>query len=272
VGSLPPPVGDARPSPRVVATMPTILVVGIVHHLEGLRDLGQLQRTRWSGLASHAAAGPADLVVVGMTLRALAPQHQDSLPVAILLQLTLLGAYVVSIAIRTLLRNRNVTLFEIVQTAAALVLGFGGAVFLTRATGAVPVMIGLVSLVAGIACYGVAFAFVDSHEELRRNVYFYTTLALVLVLAGLTLDLRQQWLGVVFAVFGVLAAVSWSRYGRLYMLLHGAVYVVAAAIASGTLTYSVWALAASPAGSWVLPGGLMLLVVIAGSARFPGAW
>ena len=205
----------------------------------------------------------ADLVVVGMTLRALAPQHQDSLPVAVLMQLTLLGAYVVSIAIRTLVRNRNVTLFEIVQTAAALVLGFGGAVFLTRATGAVPIMIGLVSLVAGVACYGVAFAFVDSHEELRRNVYFYTTLALVLVLAGLTLDLRQQWLGVVFAVFGVLAAVSWSRYGRLYMLLHGAVYVVAAAIASGTLSYSVWALAASPAGSWVLPGGPMLVVLIA---------
>jgi hypothetical protein len=67
----------------------------------------------------------------------------------------------------------------------------------------------------------------------------------------------------VFAVFGVLAAVSWSRYGRLYMLLHSAVYVVAAAIASGTLSYSAWALAASPAGSWVLPGGLMLVVVIA---------
>jgi signal transduction histidine kinase len=47
--------------------MPTILVVGIVHHLEGLRDLGLLQRTRWTGLASHAAGWPADLVVVGQS-------------------------------------------------------------------------------------------------------------------------------------------------------------------------------------------------------------
>jgi signal transduction histidine kinase len=45
--------------------MPTILVVGIVHHLEGLRDVGQLQRARWSGLASDAARWAADLVVVG---------------------------------------------------------------------------------------------------------------------------------------------------------------------------------------------------------------
>ena len=45
--------------------MPTILVVGIVHHLEGLRDVGHLQRTRWSGLAPDAARWAADLVVVG---------------------------------------------------------------------------------------------------------------------------------------------------------------------------------------------------------------
>ncbi len=45
--------------------MPTILVVGIVHHLEGLRDVGHLQRARWSGLGPNAARWAADLVVVG---------------------------------------------------------------------------------------------------------------------------------------------------------------------------------------------------------------
>jgi signal transduction histidine kinase len=45
--------------------MPTILVVGIVHHLEGLRDVGHLQRGRWRGLGPNAARWAADLVVVG---------------------------------------------------------------------------------------------------------------------------------------------------------------------------------------------------------------
>ena len=43
----------------------TILVAGVVHHLEGLQGLGQIQRARWSALANDAAQWPADLVVVG---------------------------------------------------------------------------------------------------------------------------------------------------------------------------------------------------------------
>lgn len=43
----------------------TILLAGVVHHLEGLQDLGQIQRARWGALAIDAARRPADLVVVG---------------------------------------------------------------------------------------------------------------------------------------------------------------------------------------------------------------
>lgn len=211
----------------------------------------------------------ADAVVVGMALQALSPAHRDSFRVALLMQLTLLGAYLVSIAIRTLVRSRKVIPFEVVQTAIALIVGFGGALFLTRTTGAVPVVLGLVSLVLGAACYAVAFAFVDRQEDLERNAYFYTTLALVLVISGLALELQTQWLGVVFAVLGVLAAVFWSRHGRLYMLLHGAAYAVAAGIASHALGYGTSLLAVTPAGPWAWPGTVMLLVLLAASGT---AW
>jgi hypothetical protein len=207
----------------------------------------------------------ADAVVVGMALQALSPEHRDSLPVALLMQLTLLAAYLASIAIRTLVRSRKVIPFEVVQTAIALVVGFGGALYLTRATGAVPAMLGLVSLVLGAACYAVAFAFVDRHEDLARNAYFYTTLALVLVISGLALELQSQWLGVIFAAFAVLAAVFWSRHGRLYMLLHGAAYAVAAGIASHALAYSALALAVTPAGPWTWPGAVLFLVLLGSS-------
>ena len=207
----------------------------------------------------------ADMVVLGVTLRALAPERQDAPNVAMLVQLSLLGGYVVSIAIRTLVRGRNVIPFEVVQTTAALVVGFGGAVSVTRATGALPTMLGVASLVSGAACYGVAFAFVDRREDRGRNVYFYTTLALVLVLAGFTLVLAGQWLGVVFAALAVLAAGLWSRVGRLFMLLHGAAYIVSAGIVSGTLSYCAWALAADAVGPWAWPGAVMLAVLVAGA-------
>jgi two-component system cell cycle sensor histidine kinase/response regulator CckA len=62
---LDPRAGEARPVTRAVAAMPTILVVGIVHNLEGLREVGQLQRARWSGLTTSAARWGASLVLVG---------------------------------------------------------------------------------------------------------------------------------------------------------------------------------------------------------------
>ena len=45
------------------------------------------------------------------------------------------GRYLGSIGIRTLVRGRNVVPFEVVQTAAVLLVGFGGALAVARATG-----------------------------------------------------------------------------------------------------------------------------------------
>jgi hypothetical protein len=203
----------------------------------------------------------ADMVVLGVMMRALAPDHPESPGVAMLVQLSLLTAYVGSIAIRTLVRGRNVIPFEVVQTIAALVIGFGGAVQVTRATGALPTMLGVSSLVFGVACYGVAFAFIDRSEDRGRNVYFYTTLALVLVLVGCDLVLAEHWLGVVFAVLAVAASGLWTRVGRLFMLLHAAAYILAAGMVTGALSYCVWALAAGGLTAWTLPATLTVFVM-----------
>jgi hypothetical protein len=227
--------------------------------------------TLWMGYALEwwvlrwPVALAADLVVLGVTLRALAPERHESPQVAMLVQLALLGAYVMSIVIRTLIRGRNVIPFEVVQTAVALIVGFGGAVSLTRATGTLPTSLGMGSLIVGAACFGVAFVFLGGREDRGRNVYFYTTLALVLVLAGFTLVLGEQWRVFVFAVLAVLATGLWSRVERLFMLLHGAAYLVAAGIVSGTLGYCAGTLAAGAAGPWTFPSTVMLVVVAAGA-------
>jgi len=203
-----------------------------------------------------------DFAVAIVTFRTMAPVHAEVSRVAVLLQIVLVGAYLGSIAVRTLLRDRNVTLFEVTQTVLALVIGFGGAVLLTRSTEAMPVAMGLASLGFGAACYALAFRFVGRHEGHERNVHFYMSLALVLVLAGLALDLPPAWMGTGSALFAVLAAWGWSRHGRPDLLVHTAVYVAAAAVATGALAYAGWSLLASPE-NWAAPAALMAVVVLA---------
>ena len=255
----------------VVAALPTSLVlllktgVGAPFALYlvalGVTTMWLAYSFGWTAIRWPVALA-ADLAVAGMAMRTLAPGHAEAVPVAILLQVTLVAAYLGSIAVRTLLRDHNVTLFEVTQAAIALAVGFGGAIFLTRSSATLPVLMGLASLMFGAAGYALAFRFVGRHEGHERNVYFYTTLALVLVLAGLTLDLSEQWLGTVFAVLAVLAFAVWSRYGRLYMLLHGVAYVVAAGVASHAFSYGAGALVSSPQ-RWVPPSAVMVVVAVA---------
>jgi hypothetical protein len=254
----------------VVAALPTSVVLllktGVVAPFAlylialGVTTLWLAYSYGWTAIRWPVALA-ADLAIVGVTLRALAPDQPGAVRVAMFLQLTLVGAYLGSIAVRTLLRDRNVTLFEVTQTLLALVIGFGGAIFLTRTTATVPTMMGVASIAFGAACYALAFRFVGRHEGHERNVQFYAALALVLVLAGLVLDLQQQLLGVVSAAFAVLAIAGWSRYGKSYLLLHGAVYVLAAGMASHAFGYGAWALFSSPQ-QWVVPRMAMQAVVV----------
>jgi hypothetical protein len=255
----------------VVAALPTSLVLALKTGAPapfalyliafGVATLWLAYAYAWTAIRWPVALA-ADLAVVGMTMRTLAPDRPEAVGIAILLQVTLVGAYLGSIAVRTLLRDRNVTLFEVTQTVLALVIGFGGAVFITRSAATLPVLMGLASIVFGAACYALAFRFVGRHDGHERNVHFYAALALVLVLAGLALELRGPWLGAVAAALAVLAVAGWSRSGRLYLLLHGAAYVLAAAIASHALSYGAYALVASP-DEWARPTAVMGTVVVA---------
>jgi len=216
----------------------------------------------WWGLRWPVALA-ADVAVVGVTLRVLSPEHQETPLVAMALQLLLLAAYVLSIAIRTIIRRRGVVLFEVVQTIAVLVIGFGGVLYLSRVTAIGPRTIGVIGLVLGAVCYGVAVRFLDGEEGAsERNVYFYTSLGLAYVLGGLVLILGSPWVGVACGLLAVAAAALWSRLGRLFLLLNAVVYLLACGSASGVLLYCARAIAAPWTEPWALPGmgGIVLLV------------
>ena len=114
-----------------------------------------------------------------------------------------------------------------------------------------------IGLAGGFACYGVAFAFVASRQGIRRNFYFYTAMALVLILGATAFGVPYP--AIWWAALAVLAA--WNAAargartdddhrtgttGRLTLTVHAAIYVIAAFIASGLMTASLRALAGPP--------------------------
>ena len=220
-------------------------------------------------LVRWPVAAVADIVVVGVTMRALAPQPQETPAAALAVQVTLIGAYLASIAIRTLVRGRNVIPFEVVQTVAALAVGLGGALSVTRATGSGAAALGVTSVIIGVACYGVAFAFIERQQNRGRNVYFYTSLAVVLVLVGVTALLPGPAVTGVLAALAVVCSAAWSRIGRLFLLIHAAVYLAAAAIVSGAVGYDIREVLAGAGPPWPLPSPAMLVVLGASAAS---AW
>jgi len=203
----------------------------------------------------------ADFAAVGLILRALsdAPSNPPGLVVTVLL--ALVGAYLASIAARTLARGRDVIPFEVVQTGAALVVGLGGAVAVSRGTGIGTAGLGASSLVLGALSYAVAFAFVDKRQGRGRNFYFYTSLGIVFTLVGGRLLLSG---GAQVAVWAGLAALTgWlgARFARLALSLHSAVYLSAAAFQAGMSGSVIAALAGGASGPWTLPTAGALLVL-----------
>jgi hypothetical protein len=256
----------------VAASIPTSIVIlaqsgVVVPHAYFLILLGVA--TLWMGYSLNwlalrwPVAAVADLVVVGVTMRALAPEPQETAGVALAVQVTLLGAYLASIAIRTLVRGRNVIPFEVAQTAAALVVGLGGALSVTRATGSGGLTLGSASVVLGAACYAVAFAFVERQQFRGRNVYFYTSLAIVLVLVGIVQLLPGAAAGGVLAGLAIGCSAAWARFGRLFLLVHAAAYLVAATIAAGAVGYDLGGIVSGMAAPWPPPSLAMLIVLVA---------
>jgi hypothetical protein len=186
-----------------------------------------------------------DLAVLALTLGITSRSSLASPPRVVAVQLLLPGAYALSVAIRTLVRGREINVFEAVQVIAALAVGFGGAIIVARVTGMGGGLLVAMGLLSGAACYAAAFAFVARRQGLHQNFYFYSSLGLILVLTGSALGLRDPT--PLWALLAVLAAAAATRAHRVTLTGHAAAYYVAAAAASGLLAAASTALVGPPA-------------------------
>jgi hypothetical protein len=244
---------------------------------------GAALRDRWLSLRWPAAIG-LDLVILMVAMVELRrdgpPEGYETLSTAILVSMGLgaIALYLSSTSARTLLRGRPISAFEIVQTAVALVIGYGGATSVVMARGGSPMALGILGLLLGVAGYAAAFGFLERRPEFGRNFYAYTTLGGVLTLVGTRLVFGEVVLALAWS--GVAVGALWlgARFERMTLKMHGALYGTAATVAAGLLGSATDALLESATGPWRAPtavGATTFVFLAAGygilvRARGPG--
>jgi len=205
----------------------------------------------------------AAFAVFGVTTRALGDPPLDRPLMAWLVQAALVVSYFASIAVRTLVRGRQVIVFEVVQTVIVLLVGVGGALAVSRSAGSGSLVLGGSLVVLGGVAYLVSFAFLPRDSAAALNFYFYSSLALIFVLTGLAVSTDGAAQAVALTTLAALLAVAWRRSGRVTLGGHAAVAWVVASISAGLLTVAETAFAGElPAIAVLGTAGFTLIVAL----------
>lgn len=224
--------------------------------------LGYLRE--WRGLRWPTGA-VAGFAVLGVTLRAVARPPVDAAAVAWASEAFLLVAYLGSIAIRTLVRGRQVIVFEVVQTVLVLAVGLGGMIAVGHAAQGGDLLLGGAVVALGGAAYAVAFQFVARQAPGALNFYFYSSLALIFTMVGTwtALDGPARSLALTGVAIGL--AVAWSRSSRAMLGAHTAIALAAASEDAGlvTLGLALFSGGLAPVGLAQWPAVVALAVVAA---------
>ena len=194
---------------------------------------------RWLGWLSAAAT---DATVLLVALRACVRPPSDP-PLGAEALLAGFGvAYLGSFVLRTLLHERAVRAFEVAQTVAVMLFGFGGAILVARVNGLSLVAIGLPAVIAGVGLYAQSFLRVAARRGYGADFHYYSFTAFGLLLAGATILLPTAVLPIVTAGAAVLLAALAANLGQTPLSLQAALALAVAAVESGLvrLIASCW--------------------------------
>ena len=212
-------------------------------------------RFGWHG-PQWLAAGVADLLVFLAVISAsqpadLLPHRGNPSPGSVIpLTLILVVVYLGGFTVRTMYQRREAGIFEILQSLGCLAAGYLGTVRLLHLDGGSAELLGWATLVAAIAGYGVAFAFVRRLQGRGRNFFYHAWLGLLLTLLGTAQVVPIGQLALLWAILGVTAAVIGGRLDRWTLRLHCAVYLVGAAVLTGMHAAAYRAFVAPASGTY----------------------
>ncbi len=196
-------------------------------------------RASWPGLRWTAAVvvnGVAFLLAAVVTRPTLADRYVTTdTPTAVGVLLAVPVLYMASAAARTLLQGRAVTAFDVVQGAAAVLLGFGGACHVLSSRGGSAGLPAALALLLGAVCYGAAFAFVERRPGLGRSFTYYSSAGGLLTLGGTSVLGLGAALSLIWGALGVFSVLLARRFDRMTLRVHGALYLTAAAGHAGLI-------------------------------------
>ncbi len=226
--------------------------------------------TRWH-LLRWPAAVAADFAVLQLTALATyqggppAPYSGLSPRVVIVLALVLFLAYVVLGAGRALSRSRDLSAFEMIQSVAAFVVGFLGAVRVCRVEGGGCSWLAVLALVLAVAAYFLAFAQVDRREGRSRAFYLFLVEGLVLFVTGTWLLLPAGASTPLWLAAALVSAGAAARWNRVTLAGQAALLALLAAMAGGGLAFVRSGLLGTPA----FPAWIALLAALAPALLYP---
>lgn len=256
----------------LVATR-AVELFGAVFLVFGAGSLWLTYGRRWHALRWPAAVA-ADVAVLIATILAAWPggppeAYRSLAPMRVLaLSLALVAVYLGSFGARLLMRHRSLNPFEVTQSVAVLLVGFGGASRVAHAVGSGERALGVAAVVAAAACYALALAFVERSAEAGPNFAFFTSVGLALLLLGAPLLVERGALGLAWGAAGLAGAYLARRLDRTVLRVHAALLLAAAAAASGLLELSRAALLGPPAEPWTPPPAAPVAVGVLAAISF----
>jgi hypothetical protein len=204
--------------------------------LLGLGWLWLENRRGWNVLTWLTALA-ADVAVLRLT--ALAVTSHD-LPAGFgavhpwavaLLQAALVTGYVGASTVRALRGRRPLRGFDVAQTIAAWLVGWGGGLRLAEAQGWTTDGLSVFCLGVAAIAYAGAFVIVDRRHGRNRAFFFLSSIGLASVILGMP-GIAGSFTAVVWAAIAVVVAVVGSQWDRVTLRAHSVAFLLAAWVPS----------------------------------------
>ena len=176
----------------------------------------------------------------------------------------------VTVIYRTVIARERISVFETMQTMAAFVLAACSLTYFGPSASAVG--FGIVCLVLAGAGYALAGLRFRGNED-RRNLAVYASWSGALTLAGCMMCLPAKTQAPLLGAWAVAASWAGVRVLRLHVELHGLVFLMAAAVSSGLLSWVIGELAGTSPGAALLAAYFITFCAVAcyaGAVRNPG--
>ena len=216
--------------------------------LLGLGSLWAVYIRRWMGPQWLGAVG-ANLGVIVLAVVSGSEQWSLQALTPFLLAVALLITYFLSFVLQSHVRGKDVGIFEALQALLIICIAGWAALVASRSGQLELSTMGALTLVFGIGAYVLAFT-PETRATRGRNFFFYSTIALIYVVAGTALLMPPGAAAVVWSLMALVMAWCSGRYARVTLSLQCTFLLVAAGVASGLLTTGMHALAGDVVVDW----------------------